>query len=111
MHAHYTEHVHVHADDKSSRAVSWALFTIFILGPCEPLIPLLMYPAAKSDWAGVILIAASFACVTVVTMLGVVLISTFSVARIRVGRFERYAHAVAGLAVLLCGMAIQFLGL
>ena len=34
------------------------VFVIFILGPCEPLIPLLMYPAARVDATGVIVVTA-----------------------------------------------------
>ena len=36
------------------------LFTIFVFGPCEPLIPILMYPAAKSSVAGMLLVAGVF---------------------------------------------------
>ncbi|MCK7525682.1 MAG: hypothetical protein MZV64_52785 [Ignavibacteriales bacterium] len=35
----------------------WVLFTIFVFGPCEPLIPLVMYPAARHSTAGVVLVA------------------------------------------------------
>lgn len=111
MHTHHDEHLHVHAVAKSKRAVPWTLFIIFLLGPCEPLIPLLMYPAANNDIMGIILVAGSFAFVTIFTMLAVVLISTFGAARIRVGGFERYGHAIAGFIILMCGAAIEFLGL
>jgi len=30
--------------------IHWALFLIFVFGPCEPLIPLIMYPAAKLNF-------------------------------------------------------------
>ena len=87
------------------------LFTIFVLGPCEPLIPLLMYPAAKRSLGGVILVAGVFGLVTVATMIGVVLVCTLGISRLPVKRIERYSHALAGAAVALSGMAIQFLGL
>ena len=32
-------------------------------------------------------------------------------APVAIGRLERYAHALAGAAIFLCGAAIQFLGL
>ena len=43
----------------------WILFTIFVFGPCEPLIPLVMYPAARHSMAGVALVAAAFGLVTI----------------------------------------------
>ncbi|MDA1193386.1 MAG: hypothetical protein O3A46_17050, partial [Candidatus Poribacteria bacterium] len=44
-HNHHQEHVHAHAS--TNRVLTpWILFTVFVLGPCEPLIPILMYPAA-----------------------------------------------------------------
>jgi len=47
-------HLHLKGDHSHESAVKanitpWILFTIFVLGPCEPLIPLLMYPAAKES--------------------------------------------------------------
>ena len=47
FHGHTGEHSHVH-DAKSRSVTPWILFLIFIFGPCEPLIPILMFPAAPS---------------------------------------------------------------
>ena len=59
------EHLHVHQVDEIApthvepaaalarvELTAWTLFTIFVFGPCEPLIPLLLYPAARSAWWG-----------------------------------------------------------
>ena len=41
-HTHKKEHVHVHLNKKKN-ITPWILFTIFVFGPCEPLIPLLIF--------------------------------------------------------------------
>ena len=87
------------------------LFTIFVLGPCEPLIPMLMYPAAQHSLSGTILVAAVFSLTTIVTMMSVVLIAAQGIRFIKLGKMERFSHAMAGGTILLSGMAIQFLGL
>ncbi len=109
-HVHTEDHTHVH-DKQQASITPWVLFTIFVLGPCEPLIPLLMYPAAKASLAGVILVAAVFGIVTIGTMLGVVLLSSYGISLLPMARVERYAHAIAGATICMCGAAIQFLGL
>ena len=110
-HAHMEEHAHVHHGKDKKKITPWILFTIFVLGPCEPLIPILMYPAAKMSMAGLIGVTAIFSTVTISTMLGVVAVSSFGINLIPLGRLERYGHALAGAAILSCGAAIQFLGL
>lgn len=108
-HMHTEKHSHLHKEGKSM--TPWVLFVIFVLGPCEPLIPLLMYPAAKDSTMGLILVTGVFSAVTIVTMLGVVLISTMGLNFIPTKKLERYTHALAGITIFLSGMAIQFLGL
>ena len=110
-HNHTEEHMHVHGGKGTKNITPWVLFTIFIFGPCEPLIPLLMYPAAKSSLPGLLLVTGVFGATTILTMLGVVLISTFGINIIPTSRLERYTHAIAGETVCLCGVSIQFLGL
>ncbi len=111
-HTHHEEHAHVH-EGRSARSspVPWALFVIFVFGPCEPLIPILMYPAAQHSLAGMVLVTAVFGVVTIATMLGVVLAGIYGLSFAPLERVERYSHAIAGLAILACGSAVQFLGL
>jgi len=111
VHSHSNEHIHIHYKDGKVNITPWVLFTIFVLGPCEPLIPILMYPVAKNSTSGLILVTAVFGTVTIATMLGIVLISTFGINFLPLSKLERYNHALAGAAILVCGLAIQFLGL
>lgn len=110
-HVHADGHYHVHAKEGAKNLTPWLLFTIFVLGPCEPLIPILMYPAARESFVGVLLVTTAFASVTIITMLGVVLISVFGFNLLPSSRLQRYSHALAGATICLSGIAIQFLGL
>ena len=89
----------------------WIMFIIFVLGPCEPLIPLLMYPASEKNFAAVIAVALVFAVATVGTMLILVAALCTGLKTIRLGVLERAGHFMAGAAIALCGAAILFLGL
>jgi sulfite exporter TauE/SafE len=100
------QHFHTHKN-----LTPWILFTIFVFGPCEPLIPLLMYPAAKGSLFNLILVTTTFAVVTITTMMSIVLISSFGISFVPVSKLQRYAHALAGAAIFLCGVSIQFFGL
>lgn len=111
VHAHADEHLHIHAEEKKPSLTPWILFTIFVFGPCEPLIPILMYPAAKHSLSGVFLVSGIFGAVTVSTMLGIVGVTYFGVNFLPLKSLERFSHALAGAAIFLCGIAIQFLGL
>jgi nickel/cobalt exporter len=111
-HDHHREHAHLHAAAKGkSQLAPWLIFIIFVLGPCEPLIPLLMYPAANASIGGVLLVTAVFGLVTVATMLLAVVISFYSLRTLKLDRMERYGHAMAGATLTACGGSILFLGL
>ncbi len=106
-HSHEEEHDHTHKNN----ITPWILFTIFFLGPCEPLIPLLMYPAAQNSSWGVAQVSIVFGVVTMLTMLALVLLASYGLKFVRLGKMERYTHAIAGATILLSGIAILFLGL
>lgn len=111
-HEHTHSDVHTHVHDHKKSITPWVLFTIFVFGPCEPLIPILMYPAmAKGSLISVALVAGVFTVATLGTMMTMVMVSSYGLARVPFGRLSRYSHALAGLAILLCGVAINFLGL
>jgi hypothetical protein len=109
VHIHQQEHTHIHGSTESM--TPWVLFTFFVLGPCEPLIPLLMYPAAQNSLGGLLLVTAVFGFITISTMLTIVLISVRGIALLPMKSLSRYMHALAGGTILLSGLAIKFLGL
>jgi nickel/cobalt exporter len=125
-HVHQGEHLHAHVPqpaDASPAVVSpavgkrrwlsprtmtpWVLLTIFIFGPCEPLIPLLMYPAAKADTLGCVCVTALFGLATLATMTSMVMLMYAGTGVVRFQWLNRYSHALAGLVVLSCGLAIK----
>ncbi|MFH1478307.1 MAG: sulfite exporter TauE/SafE family protein [Candidatus Omnitrophota bacterium] len=110
-HSHISEHAHVHHEEGKTNITPWVLFTIFVLGPCEPLIPILMYPALRLSAGGVVIVAVLFSATTILTMLGMVIILYKGISFVPLKRLERYTHALAGATICLCGLAIQFLGL
>jgi ABC-type nickel/cobalt efflux system permease component RcnA len=111
-HSHTSEHAHVHDQKSAAKDITpWILFTIFVLGPCEPLIPLLMYPAAKSSMTGMFLVVGVFTITTLSTMLAIVLLSSWGIGFARLGKLEKYTHAIAGATICFAGLAIIFLGL
>jgi len=109
-HSHVTDHTHVH-NEKPGSVTPWVLFIIFVFGPCEPLIPLVMYPAARHSTAGVVAVSAAFGLTTVLTMLAIIAAASWGISFIRLGKLERYSHALAGLMIFISGLGVRFLGL
>ncbi len=92
------------------RVTPWVLFIIFLLGPCEPLIPLLSYPAAQNSQAGLIMLVGIFTLFTLLTMVAMVLLGYYGFALFRNEKLERYMPAIGGFTVLICGVGMVFLG-
>ena len=110
-HDHAAAHAHAHGETEAFRLTPWILFTIFVFGPCEPMIPLVMYPAAQGSWSDVWIVVATFSTLTIGSMLAVVLLALKGISLLPTIRLEKYSHALAGGTILLAGCAIQFLGL
>lgn len=110
-HDHRAEHAHAHVEHSKKSIVPWALFVVFIFGPCEALIPLFMYPAAQQSTALVMSVAGVFGVVTLLTMLAGVLVTTLGLECFKINTDGRYTHAAAGASIAACGGAISFLGL
>jgi sulfite exporter TauE/SafE len=105
------------ADEKTTQLASqagamapWILFTIFLFGPCEPLIPMLMVPAAQANLWSAAWITALFGLTTLVTMTTLVTVIYLGLFAVRWRALETYGHALAGGIVAACGLAIIFLG-
>lgn len=86
------------------------LFAIFVMGPSEPLIPLLFYSGLNRSVSEIVLLVSVFTISTVLTMLGMVLLGVYGYSFFKTEKLERYTPAISGAVVLVCGVGMVFLG-
>jgi ABC-type nickel/cobalt efflux system permease component RcnA len=118
-HALGGHHDHEATDAKSDRAAAdargkvtfWTLFAVFILGPCEPLIPLFVLPASRGRWGVAATTAVLFGVITVATMTAITLAGLAGLERLSLRGLERWAHTMAGAVIALSGAAVLTLAL
>ncbi len=48
---------------------------------------------------------------TIAAMLTIITAASWGASFVRLGRLERYSHALAGLVIFISGLGIRFLGL
>lgn len=106
-HVHTAAHAHPHDAPGRRGLAPWSLFIVFVLGPCEPLIPMLLYPASQGGWQSVALVAVVFGVTTLAAMTAVVAALSLGLGRARGATLERWAHAAAGATIVACALAIQ----
>ncbi len=107
-HNHGGSHAHPHTANKGARSVTgWSLFIIFVFGPCEAFIPLLLVPAVQQNLPVAAATTAIFAMATIGTMLAMVYGLVRGIEFLPLQRYSRYGHVAAGLTILVCGLAIQ----
>ena len=115
----------VHSNEASSamagkvasprRPIPWLqciLLYLFVLGPCEPLIPLLMYPAASADafaqkLINLAAVLVTFGAATIATMTVCVAAASLPIAK-RFRPSPRAMHLLCGTTILTCGLLIQW---
>lgn len=114
-HTHDAKSDHHHLPEqpelKKGNVTPWILFIIFVFGPCEPLIPLLIYPAAAHSLSGAMYITSIFAVTTIATMLIMVFAMLKGFEFLPMQKIHRYTHAIAGFTIFICGLSIELLGL
>jgi len=88
----------------------WVMFIIFLLGPCEPMIPLLFVPAVKESFSGMVLLVALYTLITLTTMLLIVAAGYYGLTFIKPVVAGRYMHTLGGFTLLVCGAGMIFMG-
>ena len=88
----------------------WALFVVFVLGPCEPLIPLFMVPASQQRWGAALATGVVFGVVTLATMLAITASAVLGLARLPLDPLQRWTHALAGSVIASSAAAVLWLG-
>lgn len=110
-HEHHHEDAHAHAHAGVRTVTVMSLFVIFVLGPCEALIPMLIVPAHAQSWLLVGAVIAVFGLTTMATMLALVTVGFLGLGWRGFAALERHMHAAAGFAIFASGMAIELLGI
>jgi hypothetical protein len=70
-----------------------------------------MYPAARDRFFDLAGLVAIFGMLTLAVMLATVSLGRAGVDFLPVQKIQRDSYALAGATILLCGLAIEFLGL
>jgi sulfite exporter TauE/SafE len=86
----------------------WILFAIFVMGPSEPIVPLLFYSGATRSAFEILLIITAFTLTTVLSMVAMVLLGYYGNSFIKTDAFERYSYAISGAVVTICGTGMLF---
>lgn len=88
----------------------WVMFVIFVLGPCEPMIPLLYFPAVKNSMEGMLILISVYTAFTLATMLLMVLLGYYGFSLLPTRKIEKHMHTLGGLTILMCGAGMVFMG-
>lgn len=119
-HDHRAGHLHPHAPTAATaprpagplrRATPWVLFLVFLFGPCETLIPLVLAAVGTHGPGLASAVALTFAAATIAAMLACVFLLRAGLRFVPAAGLERHAHTLAGLSLVACGASIEWLGL
>jgi sulfite exporter TauE/SafE len=93
------------------RSSPFLLFLFFILGPCEPLLPLLALGSENTQYFSSFLVIMAFCLTTILTMLLCVMLFYYGFSRFSIFmKYENFMHAITGFVIFACGFSIQFFG-
>ncbi len=107
QHKHNSQHHHF-PDDTGRKSISvWVIFIIFVLGPCEALLPILT-AASVLGTSAVVSSTILFSVATIATMMAAVTLGLLGIKALRFEALENYAHEIAGGTIMACGLAIIF---
>lgn len=102
---------HLDKFEKKRRIIStWALIAIFVLGPCEALIPL-MFLATLYGWFGIVAITLSFSLMTILMMMAQTILAYAGIQKVHLEILHKFSHAIAGGIIALTGIIVMILGI
>lgn len=102
---HGHNHNHISQLENNGNISVWVLFIIFVLVPCEALLPILTASSVLGGYA-VISSTIIFSIATIATMMTAVALGTLGINALRFKNLEAYAHEIAGGTIMACGIAI-----
>ena len=104
---HHGTQLHGNLQNENQNLTVWVLFIIFVLGPCEALLPILTASSVMGIPA-VITSTVIFSIATIATMMVAVALGYLGISALRFHKLESYAHELAGATIMICGLAILY---
>lgn len=106
------EHRHgeSYTPQKRVKVTPLVLFAIFVMGPSEPIIPLLFFSGTHRSPSEIAWLIALFTLTTIITMVGMVLLGNYSYHKVSTEHIDRYSHAIGGFVISMCAFGMLFLG-
>jgi len=105
------KHESIDEEKLKARTVAvWTMFAVIILGPCEPLIPL-VFLGYNYGYAGIMAVSVVFSIITIIMMLVQSLLALMGIQWLKNDLADRYSHAFAGLVIILTGVFVMVLGI
>ncbi|MFI3283089.1 MAG: hypothetical protein SNG10_06185 [Rikenellaceae bacterium] len=104
------KHEEVYMPNKRVKVTPLVLFAIFVMGPSEPIIPLLFFSGTHRSPSEIVWLIVLFTLTTIITMVTMVLLGNYSYARIKTETIDRFSHAIGGFVISFCAFGMLFLG-
>lgn len=95
---------------KARTVAVWTMFAVIILGPCEPLVPM-VFLGYNYGYFGVAVVSIVFSVITLIMMLSQSLLAFMGIQLIKNDLADRYSHAFAGMVIALTGIFVMALGI
>ena len=107
---HITHYDSINNKEDNTKLTPWVLFLIFVFGPCEVLIPMLIFPAAQFNVFGIVAVSLVFGIATISTMLLSVYLGYKGATLIKFKNDKKFFHIIAGVVIVFSGIGMQFMG-
>ncbi len=111
IYKHRKPHIHAEqtpATNTKKTIAGWTLFSLFVLGPCEPLIPL-MFAGLPFGIKGITGISLVFTVATLIAVNSAVLLGASALKPLAARFPHSFAHLSAGIAIMMTGITMQFI--
>lgn len=110
LYKHRKPHLHATQAPRNNKKtlVGWTLFSIFVLGPCEPLIPL-MFASLPFGMNAILRVSLIFGAATLISVNAAVLLGATALKPLALRFPHSFAHVSAGIAIMMTGIVLQFI--
>ncbi|GAC1388908.1 MAG: hypothetical protein NVSMB45_18760 [Ginsengibacter sp.] len=91
------------------KVTPYVMFLIFVMGPCEPMIPLLYIPGVRNSISDLLILVFVYTACTLLIMFAMVFTGLYGFKLINTNKLEPFMPALSGFTILICGIGMTWL--